>query len=171
VIGNDVIDLQQSRQESNWQRKGFLEKLFTGEEQCFIANSSDPEIIVWLMWSMKEAAYKILNRQTKKREFIPNKLLCKIGSQTCSSATGQVFYFGNTYHTTTFLSEDIIHTIAVNFLNDLALVIEIERKDILKDVNGIPWINTLGEEDYKVVSISNHGRFEKIVTLNTHKRL
>ena len=29
MIGNDVIDLQQSRQESNWQRKGFLEKLFT----------------------------------------------------------------------------------------------------------------------------------------------
>ncbi|MFD2903985.1 4'-phosphopantetheinyl transferase family protein [Sphingobacterium anhuiense] len=167
MIGNDVIDLQQSRQESNWQRKGFLEKLFSEEEQCFIANSSDPEIIIWLMWSMKEAAYKILNRQTKKREFIPKKLICKILSQTCFSATGQVFYIGNIYHTRTFLADDFIHTIAVNDLEDLDLVVEIDKKEMLKDINGIPWLCITNSNQYKAASNSNHGRFEKTVTIKS----
>ncbi|WP_332368793.1 hypothetical protein [Spirosoma telluris] len=29
MIGNDIVDLTQAKQESNWQRKGFLHKLFT----------------------------------------------------------------------------------------------------------------------------------------------
>lgn len=167
MIGNDVIDLQQSRQESNWQRKGFLEKLFTQEEQCLIANSSDPEIIVWLMWSMKEAAYKILNRQTKKREFIPQKLLCKMLTCSDKGATGQVFYMGNIYHTRTILADDFIHTIAVNFLEDLDLVVEIDKKDILKDIYRIPWVGISSLNQYKEASVSNHGRFEKTVTIET----
>ncbi|HCU45259.1 MAG TPA: phosphopantetheinyl transferase, partial [Sphingobacterium sp.] len=58
----------------------------------------------------KEAAYKILNRQTKKREFIPQKLLCKMLTCSDKGATGQVFYMGNIYHTRTILADDFIHT-------------------------------------------------------------
>ena len=46
MIGNDVIDLAQSRKESNWQRKGFIEKLFTADEQQLIKNYDEPEVIV-----------------------------------------------------------------------------------------------------------------------------
>lgn len=169
MIGNDVIDLQQSRQESNWQRKGFLEKLFTTEEQQLINNNSEPEIITWLLWSMKESAYKILNRETKIREFIPQKLVCKLLSQNDKSATGQVSYIENIYHTKTLIYDDLIHTIAVNFLEELDLVFEIDKKDILKDINGIPWVCITGQDQYRVASISNHGRFEKIVTIENYQ--
>ncbi|MGF7028986.1 hypothetical protein, partial [Sphingobacterium sp. HSC-15S19] len=41
MIGNDVIDLVQSRKDSNWRRRGFVSKLFNEHEQLLIVNSPD----------------------------------------------------------------------------------------------------------------------------------
>lgn len=165
MIGNDVIDILQSRRESNWKRKGFLEKLFTHQEQLYINNSTDREITVWLLWSMKEAAYKIYNRQTKIRTFIPLKLECTLHSQNTSCATGSVLCFENIYYTKTAFADNAIHTVSVTSLDDLNNVTEIENKGIIKDEHGIPHLFSDIENTYKDISISNHGRFEKVVTL------
>lgn len=167
MIGNDVIDLIQSRQESNWQRKGFTKKLFTPAEQMLIAQNSEPEIIIWLLWSMKEAAYKIYNRQTKIREFIPQKLTCTLLSITDDYSTGQVKCGETIYHTKTTITPDSLHTIAVSFLDHLKQVIEIEKKNIIKDENGIPYFSNSFSDKLQDVSISHHGRFEKVVTINS----
>ncbi|MBZ4041025.1 4'-phosphopantetheinyl transferase family protein [Flavobacterium hibisci] len=164
MIGNDVVDILQSRQESNWQRKGFLEKLFTAEEQFFIQQDSNPEIMVWLFWSMKEAAYKIYNRETKRREYIPKKLICKILSDDRDYITGEVNCGENIYHTKSTIVDDSIHTIAVRRYGDLNNVIEIKKTGIFKDQYGIPYLSN-GSKPIKNVSVSNHGRFEKIVTI------
>ena len=169
MIGNDVVDLIQSRHESNWQRKGFIEKLFTAEEQLLIKHDSNPEIMVWLLWSMKEAAYKIYNRQTKLRQYIPKKLICIILSNNNNCITGQVTCCENIYHTKTTIFTDSIHTIAVSFLHDLNNVIEIENKNIFKDENAIPFLNNL-QNKFQDVSISHHGRFEKVVTVIKNSR-
>ena len=166
MIGNDVIDLQQSRQESNWQRRGFIEKLFTANEQLLIANDPDPETLVWTLWSMKEAAYKVYNRQTKIREYIPQKLVCTIISKNDYYSTGQVICNGNSFYTKTILSKEKIHTIAVSHIGDLDRVIEIENKGILKDKNGLPYLSNVVSDTFQAVSKSHHGRFEKVVTLN-----
>lgn len=165
MIGNDVVDLWQSRQESNWQRKGFLEKLFTNQEELFIHHHLDPEIMVWLLWSMKEAAYKIYNRETKIRSFIPKDLICSnlsFTSQNCIH--GQVHCHGYQYYTKTYLDNEHIHTIAAKKLNDLGNAVEIENKNILKDQHGIPYLQ-ISPGKFQDVSISNHGRFEKIITI------
>lgn len=86
MIGNDIIDLVQSRKESNWRRRGFVSKLFDEQEQLLIVNSPDPEIVVWLLWSMKEAAYKIWNRQTGIRKYIPLKLRCSVHKRSSCKA-------------------------------------------------------------------------------------
>ncbi|SHL30726.1 4'-phosphopantetheinyl transferase superfamily protein [Flavobacterium chilense] len=164
MIGNDVIDILQSRQESNWQRKGFIQKIFTPEEQLLISKATNPEIMVWQLWSMKEAAYKIYNRQTRIREYIPQKLVCSITSQNQNTATGIVTCFENVYYTKTTLSTDHIHSIAANLLDHLNNVTEIERKSILKDKNGIPYLLT-SQNTIQDVSVSHHGRFEKVVTI------
>jgi phosphopantetheinyl transferase (holo-ACP synthase) len=78
MVGNDIVDLQLAKVQSNWQRKGFLEKQFTGSEQKIILNSDDPFLKVWLFWSMKEAAYKCYMQQYQKRFFAPLHFLCKI---------------------------------------------------------------------------------------------
>ncbi|MFH6967496.1 4'-phosphopantetheinyl transferase superfamily protein [Flavobacterium sp. FlaQc-28] len=164
MIGNDVIDIQQTRQESNWRRKGFIQKLFTLDEQLLISNATNPEITVWLLWSMKEAAYKIYNRQTKIREYIPQKLVCSITSQNQNTTAGIVTCFENIYYTKTILSKDNIHTIAVCISDNLNNVTEIERRSILKDTNGIPYLIT-SQNTVQDVSVSHHGRFEKVVTI------
>ncbi|MFQ6602170.1 4'-phosphopantetheinyl transferase superfamily protein [Flavobacterium sp. C3NV] len=168
MIGNDVIDMMQSRKESNWQRKGFVEKLFTASEQLLISKTSDPEMIVWLLWSMKEAAYKIYNRQTKIRKYIPHKLACTIISKNEHHVTGIVNCPDYTYYTKTTISKDSLHTVAVMHAKHLDHVIEIEKKNIIKDENGIPFLTTLSSNVLKDVSISHHGRFQKVVIIN-HK--
>lgn len=168
MIGNDVIDILQSRKESNWQRKGFIEKIYTANEQLLISNASDPEAMVWILWSMKEAAYKIYNRKTQIREYIPKKLICFfIEFQNSNLLIGKVNCEGNIYHTKTILSKDKIHTVAVTNFKDLKKIIEIEKKFVLKDGNNIPYLATSLQNTIREVSVSHHGRFEKVITLTT----
>lgn len=58
MIGNDIIDLAYTQKTTNWQRRGFLAKVFSQAEQELIAESKEPFLMVWRLWSMKEAAYK-----------------------------------------------------------------------------------------------------------------
>ncbi|WP_394775627.1 4'-phosphopantetheinyl transferase superfamily protein [Flavobacterium sp.] len=167
MIGNDVIDIIQSRRESDWQRKGYLQKIFTSQEQILISNAPDPEIMVWLLWSMKEAAYKIYNRQTKIRAYIPQKLICSVISLHHDYSIGTVNCEGNIYYTKTIISPETLHTIAVKSLEDLKKVIEIENKDIIKDNNGIPYLTLFHSNTFQDVSISHHGRFQKVVTIQS----
>lgn len=169
MIGNDVIDLQQSRIESNWQRKGFIEKLFTDAEQQLIKGHHDPEIMIWLLWSMKEAAYKVYNRQTKIREYIPKKLLCSINIVNDFQAQGFVFCNGNKYYTKTEITSENIHTTAVTNIKNLDNIIEVEIKGIIKTESGIPYLVLSPNNILKDVSISHHGRFERVVTISENQ--
>ena len=80
MIGNDIVDLTFARLESNWQRRGFLEKQFTTNEQKLILTAKNSFILVWKFWSMKEAAYKIYVQQNDKRFFAPKKFDCLLKS-------------------------------------------------------------------------------------------
>jgi len=165
MIGNDVIDLAQSRKDSNWRRRGFIPKLFGANEQLLIASSPDPETTLWLLWSMKEAAYKIWNRETKIRKYMPKKLICTIFQQSISNAYGRVFCEGNIYYTETILAPDFVHSIAVSVFSLLDYVIEIEKNEIVKDHFGIPYVAVEGGTELFAASVSNHGRFEKVVAI------
>ncbi|WP_103068282.1 4'-phosphopantetheinyl transferase family protein [Aquimarina sediminis] len=63
MIGNDIVDLSLANQQSNWQRKGWVQKIFTDREQADIYASKNPRILVWKYWSMKEAVYKAHQRR------------------------------------------------------------------------------------------------------------
>ena len=73
-IGNDIVDLKLAKSESNWERRGFLEKQFTQKEQGEILNSENSFLKVWLFWSMKEAAYKCYTQKVKERFFCSSKV-------------------------------------------------------------------------------------------------
>jgi len=108
MIGNDIVDLKLASVQSDWKRKGFLDKLFSKRERRFIFDSSDPSMAVWRLWSMKESAYKIHVRKTKVRRFNPKQFSCEDITET----EGIVIRGHHTYKTTTFLNDDFIHTIA-----------------------------------------------------------
>lgn len=108
MIGNDIIDLAAASKESNWKRRGFLEKLFTLDEQRYILDSDTISKSVWLLWSMKESAYKIWARQNNQRAFAPKKFECKIFKKN----KGVVSFEGSKVFTKSIVNESYISTIA-----------------------------------------------------------
>lgn len=108
MIGNDIIDLSLADAESNWQRKGFLEKQFTIKEREIILDAKNSFEMVWLLWSMKESAYKIWVRENEKRIFAPKKLECRLTSDN----EGVVYFDNQKFYTTSILNVSYIFTVA-----------------------------------------------------------
>lgn len=156
MIGNDIVDLALAQQESNWQRKGFLHKLFTANEQHLILNSCNPELMVWNLWSRKEACYKIYNRQSSIRLFNPTQFECEADS---------VVFGNNIFYTQTEITPDYVYTIAVTTKKNFAAIQHLENRDNIQKANGIPnWLNTENAIVFPA-SISHHGRFMRVVVL------
>ncbi len=139
MIGNDVVDLRLARKESDWERPGFLDKIFTRAEQGVIAAAANPEVCLWLMWSMKEAAYKIYNRKTGIRAFIPKQLRCTIHYLSDINAKGAVRCKGDTYLTQTDLENEIIHTVAVCPSQSGEKIRYLKDELVSKDAAGCPF--------------------------------
>jgi phosphopantetheinyl transferase (holo-ACP synthase) len=78
MVGNDIVDLRVAKKESNWQRPRFLEKLFTLKEQQLIRDAQDSFIMVWRLWAMKEAAYKLYTQINPSRFYNPKGFECQI---------------------------------------------------------------------------------------------
>ncbi|MFD2915281.1 4'-phosphopantetheinyl transferase superfamily protein [Psychroserpens luteus] len=106
MIGNDIVDLKYSA--SNWKRPRFLDKVFTQNEQALIFSSENKHETLWLLWSMKEAAYKIHVQQFGERFFNPKRLVCELISED----KGLIRIDDNNYFTTSAITENYVHTIA-----------------------------------------------------------
>ncbi len=162
MIGNDIVDLAKAKRESNWQRKGFLDKLFTEKEQELILTSENPELKVWNLWSRKEAAYKIYNRQTGERFFNPKCFVCE---------RDEVVFGNHKYFTQTQITPEFIYTIAVTSRDRFESIQHLESRDAVQKKNGIPNWFDLVEGKLHPASITHHGRFARIAYLeSTEKR-
>ncbi len=113
MIGNDIVDRAQAKRESDWQRSGFLDKLFTPSEQQLIRRASNPECLVWTLWSMKESAYKASTRKTGERVFNPTKLRCTLKTWSNEAAEGFVMY-EEEYQTRSLITPDYVASVAVS---------------------------------------------------------
>lgn len=106
MIGNDIVDLNNIA--TNWNRLRFFNKVFTEDERRVILISDDKHQTVWLLWSMKEAAYKVHVQQFGTRFFNPKKMVCHVSSST----KGYVTIENEVYYTTYTISNNYIYTIA-----------------------------------------------------------
>ncbi len=104
MIGNDIVDLQQARRDSNWQRPRYLDKLFTTEEQAWIGQAAEPDTMVWLLWSCKEAAYKQWSGRYEQRVFRPREIVVKSWRPVGSVPSGQLAK--STYHCQVVIGEE-----------------------------------------------------------------
>jgi hypothetical protein len=165
VLGNDIVDLVVSRKESNWKRIGYLDKIFTKSEQLLILKAENSDLMVWNLWSSKEAAYKIYNRQTGIRAYIPLQLECFNWNVINGILYGKVVCNTAIYYTKTEVNDEYIHTIAVTKMEDFDAVHYINDTSIIQKINGIPnWIDP-NTSELKPISISHHGRFTRRITL------
>lgn len=157
LIGNDIIDLELAKTESNWQRRGYLEKIFTEDEQTMIMNSIDPSVTVWLLWSMKEAAYKIYSRVAAETSYAPLKLTTKIIGSTLNTAEGRVYINQFMYFTKSLVEDKLIHTVAAStkqMLTKAKAQISIHPDKIYPDYKAT-----------KPQSVSHHGIYLALVYL------
>lgn len=193
MIGNDIVDLHYASIESNWQRKGFLNKMFTIKEQQLIFNSENPFKMVWLLWSMKESAYKIYVQQHLKRFFAPKKSVCSLTTNT----TGFVVINEQQYQTKSVINDHYIYTEAVLntsqkevintcfYLDDVSVQnqrntahkqlrtavskmkqLSVDSLSIKKTVAGIPQLYQKNKLLSIPFSITHHGNYGAVSILN-----
>jgi hypothetical protein len=177
MIGNDVIDLHLAEQESNWQRKGYLSKIFTAAEQDMICQASVPSDMVWLFWSCKEAVYKIVNRITNLRIYNPAKFSCTLFDDGDRTISGKVFYEGRTYPFISYRNSNCIHTVAVShdvFLQNIDIYTGnslpsqlFTDNSLVKNQDGIPYLMNCCTYSPAPVSISHHGDYVGLVQNRT----
>lgn len=155
------MDLALAKKESNWKRKRFLDKIFTQKEQLLIKNAINPEVMIWNLWSRKEAVYKIYNRETKIREYIPLKLVCFYENET----KGTVSCNGHIYYTETVVANDFVYTVAVVKPDYFSQIEKITPDYKISKINGIPFAIEDRTLISNPVSITHHGRFWKGIKL------
>ena len=165
MIGNDIVDLALAEKESNWKRKGFLDKIFTKNEQLQIINAEKPAVMVWNLWSRKEAVYKIYNRKTNNRGCFPLLLECFDLEIIDAAIFGQVIIKGQIYYTKTEINSQYIYTVAVEKIDDFDKIKKLKNRNKIHKINGIPNYFQKEKSIIKPVSISHHGRFEKIIAI------
>lgn len=77
-IGNDIVDLQTINVERTKQAQFYNKILHTTELALYNKVTILPfEYFVWLMWSIKEAAYKFLKRNNPALVFSPKKIIAR----------------------------------------------------------------------------------------------
>jgi phosphopantetheinyl transferase (holo-ACP synthase) len=162
VIGNDIVDLTLAQKESNWKRKGFLDKIFTRNEQLLILNSENSNIMVWNLWSRKEAAYKIYNRKTQIRGYFPLQLECFDSEIQDDFIFGKVAIKNLVYYTKTKITSQFINSIAVENVSDFEAIKTLENRNQVQKINNLPFYLE-NNSIQKPVSISHHGRYEQIL--------
>lgn len=154
MIGNDIVDLNLAAVESNWQRKGYLEKIFTPEEKSLVFAAKDAGLMVWLLWSMKESGYKAATDKSAMKPFSPISFRCQNLIVNAYTAKGNVTHDGVTYHCDSTITSDYIHTITA------------EAPDLLKQAQ--PKISVYDESDHSYkhsnpVSVSHHGTYLALI--------
>lgn len=158
MIGNDVIDLELAKKESNRKRKGFLTKLFTSFEQELIAKATNQEEMVWMLWSIKESVYKAYQRINYNEGFYPIQIkILEINAKNESV----IQLFGTLFYGKTTSNSDFIITNVVLNKSDFERIEVLNTSEYIKNENGLP----LSLNSNKPISVSHHGRFKEIIVL------
>ena len=72
---------------------------------------------------------------------------------------------GVLYYTKTEINLDNIHTVSVLNRTDFKSIKLLNRTDEIVKIDGIPFLKGNNKKVLSPISISNHGNFEKIVSL------
>lgn len=183
MLGNDVIDLDLAGRQSDWKRKNYLSKIFSPQEQALVSQTENPDLVVWLIWSMKEAAYKIVNRITGVRFYNPVAFQCSFKIDGFS-AVGKVSYNGEDFFCTTKIRRNFLHTVAMQkhiSFDEVKVVYAENRPDYLEIFNQknsplrlhknnvlLPEIHDLNTTASHIATLSHHGRLLCIAYLKHH---
>lgn len=174
MLGNDVVDLHLAGRENCWRRPNYLSKIFTPDEQQLVQGSDCPDLVVWLIWSMKEAAYKIVNRNTGIRFYDPKGFHCTFQIQD-SKCTGSVDYRNEKFITHSEITKHYVHTLSFKTNSDMEQCCVMQRQNssdyiscfngrhkglqLQRNNKGLPEIFIGHTHSHHLASVSHHGQF------------
>ncbi|NEV93190.1 4-phosphopantetheinyl transferase family protein [Psychroflexus sp. YR1-1] len=107
MIGNDIVDLTKAKQETDIFRSRYLEKVCLPLEIRLVLAATDPVECFWRIWTMKESAYKAVQRQFNlKPIFNPSAFTCVFEN----SEVGTVYFRDQQLFTKTLRNEDFVYS-------------------------------------------------------------
>ena len=104
MIGNDVVDLTFASIGHRWKEQRFIDKVFSIDEQNLITDADNQFQTIWLLWTMKESAYKIHVHRYSKHFFAPGKIACELRS----NSEGSVAIYNDIYYTSSRITKKFI---------------------------------------------------------------
>lgn len=159
MIGNDIVDLNLAKTESNWQRKGYLNKIMSEREQTLLKNAVNKELAVWNFWSRKEAVYKLLLQKGANPGYYPIKIECL----DLNDELGLVHFENQLFYTKTETTLNYVYSEAVLNIKDFKYINGLKNDNLLLKINNIPFIKI--NDVLNNVSKTHHGNYERIVYL------
>lgn len=179
MIGNDIVDLKKAGLDSNWKRKGYLDKICTSDEQQLILQASEPAVMLWLIWSMKEAAYKIIHRKTGIRLYEPLKYICDDLLTDGIKASGKISYLEKKFYSQSEIKGPLLHSSVVSALPDFEnLHLQYLRPvpdynevfnrlsafyQLTRNRSGLPEMVHIITGQKHAVSVSHHGSYLAVI--------
>lgn len=161
MIGNDVVDLILAKKESNWKRKGYLDKLFSNREQDFIKSANNQDEMVWMLWSIKESTYKAYQRICYNQGFYPLKIKIESLHVIKDTYFSKIKLFDTDFYGTTTIENEIVKTVVVKNEKNFANLVYCNAIEYQKNTDGLPF----EIHSKKPISISHHGRSREVVFL------
>jgi hypothetical protein len=182
MIGNDIVDLRQATKDSDWKRPRFLDKVFTKKEQSVIFSSENMHQTVWLLWSMKEAAYKAYVREFENVFFNPKRIQCQLGINNEGTAhIDDAIYYLKSRMTPeyvysvastgndkcletdifTLFSENQSEAVRTELITQISLSLDCDLSSvqIIKTELGVPNLFLNEQQVFQALSMTHHGKY------------
>ncbi|MFP8879118.1 MAG: 4'-phosphopantetheinyl transferase superfamily protein [Myxococcota bacterium] len=183
MLGNDIVDLADPESSCGGQHPRFDRRVFSRCERAALSQSPDPTRARWVLWAVKESAFKGLRRARPDTVFSPVRFVVDLDSQL----RGSVTYRDTRYSATVEMDRDCVHAIVSDdsapagtlwgsrritddsiasqqvralALDRIADRLGIDRSDLSIDrVGRIPHLVHRGERTMATLSLSHHGSY------------
>jgi phosphopantetheinyl transferase (holo-ACP synthase) len=111
-VGHDLVWLRAARCKGRAGDARFLQKVCTAAEQQYIAGAPDADAALWMIWSAKEAAYKLSCFAGNRGKFLWQQFDVRAGAW--ADTVQSIVVFGDaSFYCQSFISKETIVSIAV----------------------------------------------------------
>lgn len=122
-VGNDIMDLLHPHAQGKSKNTRFLKRIFLPEEESLLLADSQPDAMLWALWTGKEAAYKAIQKDQLDITSIPRLYkvqfdVTETGEQAASLLPGERRFLGTvntprgSIHLETLITSRYVHSIA-----------------------------------------------------------
>lgn len=77
--GNDIVDLNAPHAKEKSRHARYVDRILTDEEKYALVESDCPDDMLWMFWTAKETALKVVRKIDGTVHAIPGKYRCRLG--------------------------------------------------------------------------------------------